>query len=199
MMKPGIGSYDKFKELFDRYLEGGGQGAVPDPLFHRRASGDDRRGHAELALWLKKNGFRADQVQAFLPSPMASATAMYFTGKNPLRRITRTSETVHIPRGLKAAPAQGLPALPRCEQLAAAARGAAAHGPRGPDRQRQAAAHPGGPRQPGKPSAGSPAAGATARKNKNRSHGRRRPVARRSRIALIGAAIDLRSQIHELP
>ena len=43
----------------------------------------------ELALWLKKNGFRADQVQAFLPSPMATATAMYHSGKNPLRKVTR--------------------------------------------------------------------------------------------------------------
>jgi hypothetical protein len=55
----------------------------------------------ELALWLKKNGFRADQVQAFLPSPMATATAMYHSGKNPLRRITRTSEEVVIPKGIK--------------------------------------------------------------------------------------------------
>jgi hypothetical protein len=55
----------------------------------------------ELALWLKKNGFRADQVQAFLPSPMATATAMYHSGKNPLKRITRTSEEVRIPKGLK--------------------------------------------------------------------------------------------------
>ena len=55
----------------------------------------------ELALWLKRNGFRADQVQAFLPGPMATATAMYHSGKNPLRRITRASEEVLIPKGLK--------------------------------------------------------------------------------------------------
>jgi hypothetical protein len=55
----------------------------------------------ELALWLKKNGFRADQVQAFLPSPMATATAMYHSGKNPLKRITRASEEVVIPKGIK--------------------------------------------------------------------------------------------------
>jgi Domain of unknown function (DUF3362) len=55
----------------------------------------------ELALWLKKNGFRADQVQAFLPSPMATATAMYHSGKNPLKRITRSSEEVVIPKGIK--------------------------------------------------------------------------------------------------
>ena len=55
----------------------------------------------ELALWLKKNGFKADQVQTFLPSPMATATAMYHSGKNPLRKVTRTSEDVHIPKGLR--------------------------------------------------------------------------------------------------
>jgi hypothetical protein len=54
-----------------------------------------------LALWLKKNGFRADQVQTFYPSPMATATAMYHTSKNPLRKITRDSETVDIVRGEK--------------------------------------------------------------------------------------------------
>ena len=52
-----------------------------------------------LALWLKKNGFRADQVQTFYPSPMASATAMYHSGRNPLRKVTRTSESVDIVRG----------------------------------------------------------------------------------------------------
>ena len=54
-----------------------------------------------LAIWLKKNGFRADQVQTFYPSPMATATAMYHTNKNPLRKITRDSETVDIVRGDK--------------------------------------------------------------------------------------------------
>jgi hypothetical protein len=58
-----------------------------------------------LAVWLKKNGFRADQVQTFYPSPMATATAMYHSGRNPLRRIHRVAEnedeTVDIVRGEK--------------------------------------------------------------------------------------------------
>jgi len=54
-----------------------------------------------LALWLKKNSFRADQVQAFLPSPMATATAMYYTGKNPLRKVTHKSEQVYVPKGAR--------------------------------------------------------------------------------------------------
>jgi hypothetical protein len=55
----------------------------------------------ELAVWLKKNGFRADQVQAFLPSPMATATAMYHSGKNPLKKISRSSEEVIVPKGTR--------------------------------------------------------------------------------------------------
>lgn len=47
-----------------------------------------------LVLWLKKNGFRADQVQAFYPSLMASATTMYYSEKNPLHQVTYKSEKV---------------------------------------------------------------------------------------------------------
>jgi hypothetical protein len=56
-----------------------------------------------LALWLKRNGFRADQVQTFYPSPMATATAMYHTGLNPLKGIHRDAraEKVDIVRGEK--------------------------------------------------------------------------------------------------
>src|SRR4029450_3058668 len=55
----------------------------------------------DWALWLKQNAFRADQVQAFLPSPMATAKAMYHTLKNPLKRVTRDSEEGIIPKGIK--------------------------------------------------------------------------------------------------
>jgi hypothetical protein len=49
---------------------------------------------------LKKYNFQADQVQAFIPSPMAMASAMYHTGKNPLKRIRANSETVAVPKGI---------------------------------------------------------------------------------------------------
>lgn len=54
-----------------------------------------------LAIWLKKNGFRADQVQTFYPSPMATATTMYYSAKNPLAKVSRTSEDVDIVKGEK--------------------------------------------------------------------------------------------------
>jgi len=101
MMKPGVGSYDKFKQLFDRYSKEAGKEQYLIPYFIAAHPGTTDEDMLELALWLKHNGFRADQVQAFLPSPMATATAMYHSGKNPLKRITRASEAVIIPKGLR--------------------------------------------------------------------------------------------------
>jgi uncharacterized radical SAM protein YgiQ len=101
MMKPGVGTYYRFKELFDRYSRAAGKEQYLIPYFIAAHPGTTDEDMLELALWLKRNGYRADQVQAFLPGPMATATAMYYSGKNPLRRVTRTSEEVKIPRGLK--------------------------------------------------------------------------------------------------
>ncbi len=87
MMKPGIGSYDRFKALFDRYSAEAGKEQYLIPYFIAAHPGTTDEDMLALALWLKKNGFRPDQVQAFLPSPMASATAMYHTGLSPLRSL----------------------------------------------------------------------------------------------------------------
>jgi uncharacterized radical SAM protein YgiQ len=101
MMKPGVGAYDRFKELFDRYSKEAGKEQYLIPYFIAAHPGTSEQDMLDLALWLKKNGLRADQVQAFLPGPMATATAMYHSGKNPLKRVTRSSEEVLIPKGLK--------------------------------------------------------------------------------------------------
>jgi uncharacterized radical SAM protein YgiQ len=101
MMKPGVAAYDRFKELFERYSKEAGKEQYLIPYFIAAHPGTSDEDMLELALWLKQNGLRADQVQAFLPGPMATATAMYHSGRNPLKRITRTSEPVLIPRGLK--------------------------------------------------------------------------------------------------
>ena len=98
MMKPGIGSYDRFKELFERYSKQAGKEQYLIPYFIAAHPGTSDEDMLELALWLKKNGYRADQVQAFLPSPMSYATAMYHTGKNPLRPVKRDAEPVTSPK-----------------------------------------------------------------------------------------------------
>jgi radical SAM superfamily enzyme YgiQ (UPF0313 family) len=101
MMKPGVGAYYKFKEMFDKASKAVGKEQYLIPYFIAAHPGTTDKDMLELALWLKANGFRADQVQAFLPGPMATATAMYHTRKNPLRKVTRDSEEVVIPKGIK--------------------------------------------------------------------------------------------------
>ncbi|MBE0529907.1 MAG: YgiQ family radical SAM protein [Rhodospirillales bacterium] len=92
MMKPGIGTYDRFKALFDRFSKEAGKEQYLIPYFIAAHPGTTDQDMMNLALWLKRNGFRADQVQAFLPSPMAVATAMYHSGRNPLRPVRRHDE-----------------------------------------------------------------------------------------------------------
>jgi uncharacterized radical SAM protein YgiQ len=105
MMKPGIGSYDKFKQLFEKFSAEAGKKQFLIPYFIAAHPGTSDEDMMNLAIWLKKNGFRADQVQTFYPSPMATATAMYHSGRNTLKRVHRTAqsdeETVDIVRGEK--------------------------------------------------------------------------------------------------
>jgi radical SAM superfamily enzyme YgiQ (UPF0313 family) len=99
MMKPGVGTYDTFKRMFEQYSAEAGKKQFLVPYFIAAHPGTSDEDMMNLAVWLKENGFRADQVQTFYPSPMATATAMYHSGKNPLRKITRDSEAVDIVRG----------------------------------------------------------------------------------------------------
>ena len=99
MLKPGIGSYEKFKQLFNEASEKAGKKQYLIPYFIASHPGTTDRDMLALALWLKRNNFRADQVQNFLPSPMATATAMYHTGRNPLKKLRREGgETVFVPK-----------------------------------------------------------------------------------------------------
>ncbi len=96
MMKPGIGAYDEFKELFEKFSRKAGKQQYLIPYFIAAHPGTTDTDMMNLALWLKGYGFRADQVQNFYPSPMATATTMYHTGKNPLKRIRRDGGDVPI-------------------------------------------------------------------------------------------------------
>jgi uncharacterized radical SAM protein YgiQ len=94
MMKPGIGAYERFKELFEKYSAEAGKEQYLIPYFIAAHPGTSDEDMLNLSLWLKQNGFRADQVQAFYPSPMATATAMYHSGKDPLHKVTYKSDAV---------------------------------------------------------------------------------------------------------
>ncbi|MBC7415593.1 MAG: YgiQ family radical SAM protein [Herminiimonas sp.] len=98
MMKPGMGAYDKFKELFDRFSKEAGKEQYLIPYFIAAHPGTTDEDMLNLALWLKKNDFRLDQVQTFMPTPMALATTMYHTRKNPLKKVTADSEAVETVR-----------------------------------------------------------------------------------------------------
>ncbi len=102
MMKPGIGAYERFKQLFDKFSAEAGKQQYLIPYFIAAHPGTSDEDMMHLALWLKKNGFRADQVQTFYPSPMATATAMYHSGRNPLKGVSRDpqrGERVDVVRG----------------------------------------------------------------------------------------------------
>jgi uncharacterized radical SAM protein YgiQ len=102
MMKPGIGAYDRFKAMFDRFSAEAGKKQYLIPYFIAAHPGTSDEDMMNLALWLKANGFKADQVQTFYPSPMATATAMYHTDLNPLKGISRDvarAERVDVVRG----------------------------------------------------------------------------------------------------
>ena len=101
MMKPGIDSFERFKKMFNQASQKAGKKQYLIPYFIAAHPGTNDEDMLNLALWLKANQFRPDQVQAFLPSPMATASAMYYSGRNPLRKITRKSESVFTPKRKK--------------------------------------------------------------------------------------------------
>ena len=101
MMKPGMGTYDRFKQMFDKFSKEAGKEQYLIPYFIAAHPGTEDVDMLNLALWLKRNGFRADQVQAFLPSPMSIATAMYHSGKDTLHKVGRNVPDMPIPRSVK--------------------------------------------------------------------------------------------------
>ncbi|MGE5385060.1 MAG: YgiQ family radical SAM protein, partial [Betaproteobacteria bacterium] len=98
MMKPGMGAYDRFKQLFERFSREAGKEQYLIPYFIAAHPGTTDEDMLNLALWLKRNDFRLDQVQTFLPTPMAMATTMYHTEKNPLRALKAGGEAVEVVR-----------------------------------------------------------------------------------------------------
>ncbi|MCF7517510.1 YgiQ family radical SAM protein [Pseudoalteromonas sp. L21] len=101
MMKPGMGAYDKFKELFDKYSKEAGKKQYLIPYFISAHPGTKDEDMVNMALWLKSNDFKLDQVQNFYPSPMANATTIYHTEMNSLRNIKNNTEQVAVPKGAR--------------------------------------------------------------------------------------------------
>ena len=101
MMKPGMGTYHRFKELFDKFSKEAGKQQFLIPYFISAHPGTTDEDMMNLAIWLKSNGFKADQVQNFYPSPMANATTMYHTARDPLHRLDYKSKAMNVPKGAR--------------------------------------------------------------------------------------------------
>ena len=99
MMKPGMGSYDRFKEMFDHYSKLAGKQQYLIPYFISAHPGTTDLDMVNLALWLKEHDFKLDQVQNFYPSPLANATTLYHTEIDSLRNVKKDSATVPVPKG----------------------------------------------------------------------------------------------------
>lgn len=98
MMKPGMGTYEAFKKMFERFSREAGKKQYLIPYFIGAHPGCEDEDMVKLAQWLKKNEFQVDQVQTFYPSPMSLATAMYYSDRNPLKRVTYKSEKLYTPK-----------------------------------------------------------------------------------------------------
>jgi len=98
MMKPGIGTYERFKQMFEKFSREAGKEQYLIPYFIAAHPGTTDEDMLNLALWLKHNNFRLDQVQTFLPTPMALATTMWHSRRNPLKKVGRASEVVETAR-----------------------------------------------------------------------------------------------------
>lgn len=94
MKKPGISSFTGFAEKFKRESGKAGKEQYLVPYFISGHPGSGLREMTELALFLKKNGYRPLQVNDFIPAPMELATAVYYTGMDPF-----TMKPVHVPKG----------------------------------------------------------------------------------------------------
>ncbi|MCU7835695.1 MAG: YgiQ family radical SAM protein [gamma proteobacterium symbiont of Taylorina sp.] len=101
MMKPDIDSYYEFKQMFEQFSKEAGKEQYLIPYFIAAHPGTTIEEMVNLALWLKENNFRLDQVQNFYPSPMATATAMYHSERNPLKKLSYKSEKVFTAKGEK--------------------------------------------------------------------------------------------------
>jgi len=98
MMKPGMGAYDRFKAMFEKFSRAAGKEQYLIPYFIAAHPGTSDEDMLNLALWLKRNQFRLDQVQTFLPTPLALATAMYHSRRNPLQKVGRSAGEVSTAR-----------------------------------------------------------------------------------------------------
>ncbi len=96
MKKPEINDYQSFDRAFQAASRRAGKKQYTVPYFIASHPGSDLDAMIDLALFLKRNGYRPDQVQDFIPAPFDIATCMYYTGLDPM-----TGEEVYTAKNLR--------------------------------------------------------------------------------------------------
>lgn len=96
MKKPNIEDFQQFAEKFKEASEQAGKEQYLVPYFISAHPGSDLDAMIDLAVFLKRNGYRPQQVQDFIPAPMDIAACMYHTGLDPM-----TKKPVHVAKYLR--------------------------------------------------------------------------------------------------
>jgi radical SAM superfamily enzyme YgiQ (UPF0313 family) len=87
MKKPGLRNFDEFVSYFEKVSEEAGKEQYVVPYFISGFPGTTHEKMEKVYSYLKEKGWNLQQVQAFIPTPMTLATAMYWTGIDPMTKV----------------------------------------------------------------------------------------------------------------
>jgi len=96
MKKPRHHTFEDFAERFEEGSRKAGKRQHLVPYFISSHPGSDLNAMIDLAVFLKRNGYKPDQVQDFIPAPHDLATAMYWTGRDP-----ETGRPMPVAKGMR--------------------------------------------------------------------------------------------------
>ncbi len=84
MKKPGLKNFDEFVSYFEKISKEAGKEQYVVPYFISGFPGTTHEKMEKVYDYMKEKGWNLQQVQAFIPTPMTLATAMYYSGVNPM-------------------------------------------------------------------------------------------------------------------
>ncbi len=94
MAKPSLAAFEEFARRYAKASKKVDKPQYLVPYFIAAHPGSDIPAMIETALYLKRSGYRIEQVQEFLPGPFDVATCMYHTGIDPV-----SGEEVYVAKG----------------------------------------------------------------------------------------------------
>ena len=96
MKRPGIDSFQSFVKRFQEASREAGKEQYVVPYFVSAHPGSDVHAMIDLAIFLKRNGYKPQQVQDFIPAPLDISACMYHTGIDPI-----TKKPVYVAKFLR--------------------------------------------------------------------------------------------------